>query len=84
MALGKPVMATNVEGVAELLGITADEQAAAWRDTDAFVQKLVALARDPARCERLGTRNQGRAQEHFSAAAMVEAYARLYERLASS
>ncbi len=84
MALGKPVMASRVEGVVELLGPGADEQTAAWRDTDAFVQQLVALARDPARCEQLGTLNQARAREHFSSAAMVAAYARLYEGLAGS
>ena len=82
MALGKPVMASRVEGVVELLGPAADEQTAAWRDTDSFVGQLVSLARDPARCEDLGRANRERAREHFSLQRMIEAYARLYEGLA--
>ena len=84
MALAKPVMASRVEGVVELLGPAAAEQTAPWRDTNAFVRQLVALARDPARCEQLGRANQARAREHFSVPRMIEAYARLYEGLAGS
>lgn len=84
MALAKPVVATCAEGVVELLGASSDEQTAAWRDTSAFTAKLVAIARDPARCEHLGRLNQMRAREHFSSDAMVAAYSQLYERLACS
>ena len=84
MALGKPVMASRVEGVVELLGPAAQEQTAAWRDTDVFVEQLVALALDPARCEQLGKLNQARAREHFAAQQMVAGYARLYQGLAGS
>ena len=82
MALGKPVMASRVQGVVELLGPAAAEQTAPWSDTAAFVQKLVPLARDSVRCEQLGQINQGRAREQFSIERMIGAYAQLYEGLA--
>jgi glycosyltransferase involved in cell wall biosynthesis len=84
MALGKPVMSSRAAGVVELLGPGADEQTAAWRDTDAFVEQLVALARDPAQCGKLGKGNQARARESFSSGQMVALYTRLYEGLAVS
>ncbi|HUE74132.1 MAG TPA: glycosyltransferase [Pirellulaceae bacterium] len=84
MALGKPVMASRVEGVVELLGPAAVEQTAAWRDTEVFVQQLVALARDPARCEQLGQVNQARAREHFSIERKIAVHAQLYEGLTGS
>jgi len=81
MALGKPVMASRVEGVVELLGAAADDQTAECDGNENFTRKLVALAADPARCDRLGRLNQARAREHYSVERMVSAYARLYEGL---
>ncbi len=82
MAQGKPVMASRVEGVTELLGPAAEEQTASWADTESFVQKLVNLAGDPVRCEKLGHANRDRVREQFSLERMIAAYARLYEGLA--
>ena len=84
MALGKPVMASRVEGVVELLGPAANDQTVAWRDTETFVQKLVALARDRVRCEQLGRANQIRAREKFAIGRMVADYAQLYQGLIES
>jgi starch synthase (maltosyl-transferring) len=84
MALAKPVIASRTQGVAELLGPLADEQTAPWRDTQGFVQRLIAMAGDPQRAAAVGVQNQSRAREEFSVAGTVDAYARLYEGLAGS
>lgn len=83
MALGKPVVATRAEGVMELLGAAADEQTAAWGDTESFAARIVSLANDPAACNRLGRVNQARVTEYFSLPAMVAAYEKLYSGLAA-
>ena len=51
MAAGKPIVATDVEGVAEALGPQAAEQTVSPGDAEAFADKVVAIADDRiARC----------------------------------
>ena len=80
MAARLPVVATRVEGVAEVLGPNAAEQAVTPGDDSAFVRQVVSLARPAdARGAGLGQENYRRVAEHFSLAAMIGAYAALYE-----
>lgn len=93
MAAGKPVVATDVEGVAEALGPGAAGQCAAGckpnqgpggaadRASQVFADQVVAIADDPALAHRLGRQNQARARQHFSFEAMVSAYRQLYFEL---
>lgn len=90
MAAEKPVVATDVEGVSELLGTAAAQQCVArlahassqTRDSDAaaqaFVEKVVAVTEDSALAARLGQQNKARARAHFSFEALVAAYSDLY------
>lgn len=80
MACGLPVVATDVEGVRELLGEAADEQVAPVGNQALFAEKLVAVASNLVLGRRLGAENRGRARGQFSLDAMVDAYAELYER----
>jgi glycosyltransferase involved in cell wall biosynthesis len=81
MAAGLPIVATDVEGVAELLGPNCEPQMAAYGDTKAFSQKVTCLLTDRDLAERLGHANRQRAEEHFSTEAMVRAYESLWTDL---
>jgi glycosyltransferase involved in cell wall biosynthesis len=81
MAAGRPVVATAVEGVAEVLGAAAEEQMSPACDSQLFTDKTVAIINDRNLALRLGSENQRRVCERFSLGAMVTAYERLYEAL---
>jgi glycosyltransferase involved in cell wall biosynthesis len=81
MASGKPVVATDVEGVSELLGPLSGEQTVRPGDAKGFVQKVVTIASDSSIGARLGAQNRARAQQHFSLAAMATNYQLLYRSL---
>lgn len=81
MAAGRPVVATRVEGVRELLGDRVEEQSAPPDDSDGFVERIVALASNVESAQCLGAENARRAKEQFSLDAMLDAYASLYCRL---
>jgi len=83
MAAGKPLVATRVEGIEELLGKERDEQSCKAGDAPAFADKIVALARDRSIAERLGPQNQQRAAAEFTLVAMIARYEALYESLAA-
>lgn len=84
MALGKPVLATEVEGTCELLGNLAKPQTAPYGETQILSDKLVATLSSPTQAERLGTENRNRALQEFSLAKMVRAYEDLWEHLTRS
>lgn len=77
MAAGLPVVATDVEGVRELLGPAAVEQVVAPGDWAGMPNRIIELAADRERASRLGRANQMRAGE-FSWPAMVAAYEALF------
>lgn len=80
MASSLPVVATDVEGVRELLGDGAAEQVVAVDGPRAFTERLIALLKDEGLRSRLGAANRRRAEE-FSWPAMIERYAGLYAEL---
>ena len=84
MAAGMPVVATQAEGVQELLGAEATEQLCPHEDATGFAERIVRLAQDPALAAELGARNRARAATEFSLTAMVSRYAALYESLVYS
>jgi glycosyltransferase involved in cell wall biosynthesis len=79
MALGRPVLASDVGGTAQALGgagvLVPPGDAAAAADA------LVKLAADPARAEAMGAAAQERQRERFSGTAMVDGYMRVLEAL---
>jgi glycosyltransferase involved in cell wall biosynthesis len=82
MASSLPVLATDVQGVRELLGPDADAQVVAVGDAVGWNAKLQALVKDPQLAAQLGTRNRQRVAERFTLDHMIEAYAQLYRSLA--
>jgi len=84
MASRLPVLATDVEGVRELLGPEADAQIAPFGDIAAWTRRIVDLLSDPRRAAELGGKNRLRAEKEFSLERMVAAYQGLWEELLSA
>ncbi len=81
MAAGRAVLATDVEGVAEVLGEDAVEQRVPFGNDQAWLERLERLAADEGLRERLGRDNQRRAADHFSWPQMLDRYQTLYRTL---
>lgn len=81
MCSGLPVVATQVEGVTEVLGPPAVEQSVTANDASEFLIRILAIARDANLAKNLGAQNRERVERHYSLAAMIGAYERLYESL---
>lgn len=77
MALGKPIVATNVGGVPELLGNGQAGILVPPGDSAAIAEAVSTLLCDPARARALGEAGRRRASR-YSAEAMVSALAKLY------
>lgn len=80
MAAGRPVISTDVEGVAELLDQDGSPQIADSRQPSEFAAKIVALGSNRELAGQIGMRNRARAWQ-FSLDAMVRRYAELFESL---
>lgn len=83
MASRRPVVASDVEGVRELLGPAASRQTVRYGDSQAFADKVVSLLHDPAETTAVGEENRRRAEENFDIMRMVSAYEHLWESLAA-
>lgn len=83
MAAGLPVVATDVGGVSEVVEHETSGLLAAAGDVDAIASQLVRLAADPKLRSILGENGRTDAISRFSESAMIDAYARMYEELAT-
>lgn len=81
MALGKPVVAFDAEGVAEALGPDAGVQRVPGQDMCQFLDAVGTLVQNRQLALHLGQLNQLRVRRKFDLAGMVDAYATLYEQL---
>jgi glycosyltransferase involved in cell wall biosynthesis len=75
MAVGLPVLASDIPAHREVLGASAGLVAG---DVDAFAKAFGTLARDAATRNALGAENHDRARHAFDAETMVSAHAALY------
>jgi glycosyltransferase involved in cell wall biosynthesis len=80
MALARPVIATDVGGIAEL--VVDGETGALMHpgDAGALTRAIVELARDPRRAAELGEAGLRRQRERFTGERMVDSYLRTFER----
>lgn len=81
MAAGKPVVATQVEGVEELLGSDLHRQAVPFRDSAGFVQRVEAILGSSELRKELSENNLRRVSSRFSLASMIDQYAHLYRSM---
>ena len=83
MASGLPVLATDAEGVRELLGEGADAQTVPFGQSGQFAARVVELLSNRSKASELGLQNRRRAQSHFSIDHMVLAYQELWESISA-
>ena len=82
MACGLPCIATRVGAVSELLDEGCCGAIVAPGDEQAMIRALSDLLQDPAARVKLGVAARERVCRHYALATMVEAYRRMYTRLA--
>jgi glycosyltransferase involved in cell wall biosynthesis len=84
MLASRPVVATDVGGVSELVADGETGLLVPPDDPEALAEALGSLLGDPARRERMGEAGRSRAQEAFGFDQMVRSYESLYEELLDS
>jgi len=82
MAVSRPVVAFDVEGIADALGDEASRQIVRRGDLGAFVERIIEIATSRALLEELGRLNRNRAEAELSLQHMVSRYERLYLQVA--
>jgi glycosyltransferase involved in cell wall biosynthesis len=78
MAAGRPVVATKVGDIAEMVSEPNRNYLAASLDDEALEAELVTLAIDKRLREEIGNANREKARAEFDGAKMLAAYRRLY------
>ena len=82
MQMGRPVVATRMGGLAEVIVDGETGFLVEPDDPTAIADRIDTLARDPALALRMGTAGQVRARTHFSLDQCVDKYIHLYHSLA--
>jgi glycosyltransferase involved in cell wall biosynthesis len=83
MACGKPVVATDVDGVPEVVIHNETGLLFPHADDEALASHLLALSRDPDRAARLGRRAQSFVETYFSREQFARSIVALYHRAQS-
>jgi L-malate glycosyltransferase len=81
MSFGKPVVATKVGGVTEIVVEGETGYLKRLGDVRAMASAIRKLAANPELCQRLGAAAKARAEDHFSAEASVNKYVAFYRRV---
>jgi glycosyltransferase involved in cell wall biosynthesis len=79
MALARPVVATDVGGVPDLVTDGETGLVVPPGDAAGLTRALLALAADPARADAMGAAGRRRQREHFTGERMVERYEHAFE-----
>ena len=79
MALARPVVATNVGGIADQVIDGDTGHLVPAGDTAGVTRGLLALAADPKAAGRMGAAGRRRQRERFTGEAMVDGYERAFE-----
>ncbi len=81
MAMERPIVATDIDGVREVVVNDQTGVLVPPRDPQRFAQAAVSLLQDRAQAQRMGSAGRRRVVEHFSSARMVEQYEAFFRRL---
>jgi glycosyltransferase involved in cell wall biosynthesis len=84
MAAGRPIVATDVGGVADAVRHGENGLLVPPRDPEAFAAAIATLLDDPARASAMGLAGACRAREEYAAPVVVGALEQLYEGLLSA
>ena len=81
MAAGKPIVATRVGGVPDLITHGVHGLLVEPGDVDGLARSIAQLLRDPDRGDAMGTRSRRRQRLEFDVSIMLERLETLYEEL---
>jgi glycosyltransferase involved in cell wall biosynthesis len=81
MAAGKPVIATSVGGVPELIQNNITGILVPLKNVNAFSKAMVMLIENKDLCQKLGEKAKEVAEKEFDISVMVKKYEELYESL---
>lgn len=84
MAAGLPVLSTQAEGVAELLGPLKDQQTAHFGNSNDWLAKMAALCQSEQLREQLGAANRLHVERYFTIDRAVKMYEDLWAELCRS
>lgn len=84
MACGRPVVATSVGGIPEVVQDGVNGALVPASNPQALADALARYVDDPARVAQHGAAARDNIERHYSVAAMVGAYAALYDQLCNS
>jgi glycosyltransferase involved in cell wall biosynthesis len=84
MACGRPVVASDVDGCAEVVVDGESGRLVPPEDEEALADAIVEVIGDRQAAERMGRAGRERVERDFTVARMVSAYKELYERCAGS
>ena len=80
-AAGLPVVVSDAGGLPENVENGVTGFVVPRRDPEALAEKLIALAGDPALCQKMGQAGRQRAMTRFDLANQVQAFVTLYHDL---
>jgi glycosyltransferase involved in cell wall biosynthesis len=80
MAVGVPIVSSDLDGVQEILGDDEDAALVTPGDAAAFVGRIGTLISEPARAERYAAAALGKVRARYSAEAMTREVESIYER----
>jgi glycosyltransferase involved in cell wall biosynthesis len=83
MALGRPVVATDVGGTREAVADGESGIVVAPGDAGAAAAAMARLAADPARAREMGERGRARQRDRFAGETMVDGYLKTLEEVAT-
>ena len=81
MAMARPVVATRVGGIPEMIEDGVNGRLVSPRDPAALADGMIELLKDPEKRKRMGEAGRARVMKSFSANAMVSATEALYQKL---
>jgi glycosyltransferase involved in cell wall biosynthesis len=80
MAAGRPVIASDVSGIRELVDHGKNGLLFDINDGEALAKAMLKLSRDPAECERMGENGRELVCSTFSRDRWLEDTVRIYEK----
>jgi glycosyltransferase involved in cell wall biosynthesis len=78
MSVGLPVVATDVEGISELLGENSAAQTCRFGDHKTITERILTLATNSDLAEQLGNQNREQVQKFFSIDTVIRRYEELF------
>ena len=84
MAASKAVVATDVEGIPEIVLDGSTGSLVPPKNPEAFAEAIISLLRDGARRRRMGAAGRVRVERHFDIRETVRSYQRLYDRVSAA